>query len=289
MGLRVAIFGLGRIGKIHYHSIKKLPQCFQLTVLFDINYNDLSEQHTEPVHDPNRFNEWVGKLDAILVCSPTHTHYQIIRYALLFSLHVLVVYPPSKHLTEITECYQLARQRRLILMTGINHRYDPGIRRLRQQYKHGKLGSLQNIILISRNCIYHDCMIHNIDSLCWILDEYPNKITREASQSDSRSIQTRQFHNVGNIIKFPSGIIATINNINDIRQIDCLGEGKSLVINHSHNHFSKHYQQLLEDFYHLIIGGNVADPARDRLVTQDQCIRMLQLIDNLEDSVYSRL
>jgi predicted dehydrogenase len=116
MVLRTAIIGLNAFSNEYYQALSQLGKWFKVTVLFDHKYTNYRDQHQLPVYPLSSFREYTGQLDAVLVCSPSQTHYEMVRMALLYSINVLVCHPVADSEKKIRECYQLAQQQKTILM-----------------------------------------------------------------------------------------------------------------------------------------------------------------------------
>ena len=75
-----------------------------------------------------------------------------------------------------------------ILMCSFNRRFDPAIRRLFDAVRAGQVGPVHVIKTCARDSpfppleylkisggIFHDCLVHDIDLICWILGCYPTR------------------------------------------------------------------------------------------------------------------
>ena len=126
---------------------------------------------------------------AIIVCSPTFTHFNIIKRALENNINVFVENPLSLDLSEIKICYDLAEKKSLRLFVGYNRRFDKNITKLKKIIKDKSLGKINYITTTSRDYpypkldylkisggIFHDCAVHDIDYVNWVLCELPKSV-----------------------------------------------------------------------------------------------------------------
>ena len=78
------------------------------------------------------------------------------------------------------------------LFCAFNRRFDPSFAAVRAKVRAGSVGHVQMIKTTSRDSplpsmdylkisggIFHDCAVHDIDMVTWILGEYPSKVSRK--------------------------------------------------------------------------------------------------------------
>ena len=74
-------------------------------------------------------------------------------------------------------------------MCSFNRRFDPSNRRLFDAVRSGRIGDVHVIKTCSRDSpfppleylaisggIFHDCLVHDIDLICWILGAFPERL-----------------------------------------------------------------------------------------------------------------
>ena len=59
--------------------------------------------------------------------------------------------------------------------------------------------------------IFHDCAVHDIDCICWILGEYPESVSAYGHANFEDIKELGDYDTVAIMMKFPSGAIATID------------------------------------------------------------------------------
>lgn len=111
-------------------------------------------------------------LDAIMIHTPTFTHYELIKECLMKGIHVFVDKPISDQILQTYELIQLANDLELILMTGFNRRYAPFTNKLKEMDHKSMIVVRKNrtkALQESRFSLY-DMMIHVVDTALYLLD-----------------------------------------------------------------------------------------------------------------------
>lgn len=231
--VRVAIFGLGRIGTIHLEKIVAIPSIKLLYCVEDYlkraNYVShvwrleergvkvLTSAEAHVVYgDPN--------VDAIFVCTPTLKHEEIVIKGLTAGKAIFCEKPLAKGTEAIEKCYQLAAEKSLPIFCAFNRRFDAGFAQLRRRVLTGDVGKVHVVKTTSRDSplpsieylktsggIYQDCIVHDIDLICWVLGEYPITVSSQASAFRPEIAAIDDFDTVAVTMKFPSGAIGVID------------------------------------------------------------------------------
>lgn len=224
--MEVILFGYGRAGKIHYKNIIDNPK-FKLTHIIDAK--DISQEINSTI---NLIYDWEyekinhvlknDSIKAIIVATPTKTHYQIIKKGLSNNKHIFVEKPIADDLDQINECFNLADKNNLILFVGYVRRFDPTIEKIKNQINNNQIGKLNYALTISRDypypqpeflkiCsgIFHDCATHDIDYLNWIINDRP--ISVYVSVENNNQVTDYNYEHVLINLNYLSGLIASIN------------------------------------------------------------------------------
>jgi predicted dehydrogenase len=85
------------------------------------------------------------EVQAVIICTPSTTHYRMTRLALLANKHVLTEKPLTLDSREAKMLRDLAKKRRRILMVGHVFLYNPGIRKIKQLIDSKALGKIYSI------------------------------------------------------------------------------------------------------------------------------------------------
>ncbi|RWS27664.1 inositol 2-dehydrogenase-like protein [Leptotrombidium deliense] len=227
----VAIIGLGRIGFIH---LEKLLSHRNVNILYcveadkrkanfvECRYNLASVRFLTPdeehviYEDPN--------VDAVFVCTPTEMHEKSVIKALEAKKAVFCEKPLATCYEGMKKCYSLAKKHNLPIFCAFNRRFDPSFRQIKERVASGEIGKIHVIKTCSRDSplpsmdyiktsggIFHDCGVHDIDLVCWILNEFPISVCTQAHSFIPEIAALNDFDTVSITMKFPSGAIAIID------------------------------------------------------------------------------
>lgn len=94
-------------------------------------------------HD--NFKDFLNEIDAVYIASPHLSHYHYIKESLLANKHVLCEIPFVLKKEQAEEVYQLASQRRLVLLEASKTAFCPAFRHLVSLVKSGVIGDLVDV------------------------------------------------------------------------------------------------------------------------------------------------
>lgn len=163
-------------------------------------------------------------VDAVIVTTPTDQHEYYVKSALAAGKAVFCEKPLAADQKAVIECYNLAEEVKKPLFCAFNRRFDPAMSSLRRQVKEGKIGDIYQVKTTSRDSplpsiaylkvsqgIFHDCAVHDIDLVCWIVGEEPCSVFAQGHAFDQDIRAIGDMDSVAIVLKFPSGIIAAID------------------------------------------------------------------------------
>ena len=90
-------------------------------------------------------------VDAVVIATPTSTHFTLAQEALERGKHVLVEKPLATESRQATELLETAARQQLILMVGHVFVYNPAIRKAKEYLDAGDLGELYHVSMIRTN------------------------------------------------------------------------------------------------------------------------------------------
>lgn len=228
----VALFGAGRAGSIHFHN---LLSSHQLTLRYlveesreradalleECNATDMV-QYIPSADASKVYND--QDVVAVVVATPTFTHEAIVLEALKHKKAVFCEKPIAQDPAGTTSCYEAAEKAGKPLLCSFNRRFDPSLRILQKQVKNGDAGVIHMLKSTARDSplppmeylkisggIFHDCAVHDIDLISWVLGEYPISVYTQATANVPGIKANGDVDCVAIILKFQSGIIGTID------------------------------------------------------------------------------
>lgn len=141
MMLKVAIIGMGKIGKIRAKTIKDNPNT-ELVAAFDIDSSQLDDY--ENIVKCTNVDEIfkIKELDIIVVCTFNKYSPEYTIKALKVGCHVFCEKPPARTSKELEEVREIERQTDLVLKYGFNHRYHYSIMEAKKLIDNNTFGKL---------------------------------------------------------------------------------------------------------------------------------------------------
>jgi predicted dehydrogenase len=230
----IAVIGCGNWGPNHVRSFASLPGS-RVDVIVDLDPARLEavrqfhpgvrceQDHWAALDDP--------AVDAVVVATPMHTHYQLVRDALVAGKHVLCEKPLCETAKEGTELVELARARDLRLMVGHVFLFNPGVERLRELVERGELGRLYYLagfrtnlgpIRNDANAAY-DLAAHDIAIFNWLLGAEPETVSATGAAFLQPDVEDVVFVS----LRYPGGVLAGVQaswlDPKKVRQITVVG------------------------------------------------------------------
>ncbi len=150
--LHVGIIGAGRIGRVHAETLAfRLPET-QIVAITDIN-REAAEAVAARCNISSVVEssaEIIGnaQTEAVLICSPTPTHADLIVAAAQAGKHIFCEKPIAHSLREIDRSLAAVEKAGVQLQVGFNRRFDANFARVRKAVATGEIGvpSLMHII-----------------------------------------------------------------------------------------------------------------------------------------------
>ena len=227
MTVNLAIIGIGRIGKIHANSIFTHPNA-KLVGFFDENNSEIknfSKKYNSDFLDIKTI-ENDHNIDAVVICSPTDTHIDLIKKFSNSGKAIFCEKPIDLNVNKTIECIDFLNKNKSQFMIGFNRRFDIHFKAIKQHILEGKIGNIETVNIISRDPepptkdyisrsggIFKDMTIHDFDMAIFLLGELPNRVFASGSNLFHKDIQDEyDFDTASIILSTESGKQITINN-----------------------------------------------------------------------------
>ncbi|OGN87694.1 MAG: hypothetical protein A2Z74_07730 [Chloroflexi bacterium RBG_13_46_9] len=149
--LRVGIIGAGLQGGRRAQAIRQSPDN-QIVIIADTNLDKAEKLAGVPGCETTRhWEDITGRpdIDIVLVCTPPHLHAEMSIAAMKSLKHVLCEKPLTRTIREAQEMLKEARENKVILKCGFNHRHHPAINQAKQLVDAGEIGEINFI-----RCVY---------------------------------------------------------------------------------------------------------------------------------------
>jgi predicted dehydrogenase len=124
---RVAVIGVGYLGKFHAEKYAGLPQA-DLVAVVDSDQDKSDEIALKHgVKGYTDYRDILDKVDAVSIAVPTVCHFQVARDFLQHGVSILLEKPITSTLDEAEELIRLAREKNVVLQVGHIERFNPVI------------------------------------------------------------------------------------------------------------------------------------------------------------------
>lgn len=193
--LRFGLLGAGRIGKIHARTIAENCDA-ELVAIADPNAdtaNLIAARHECDIRTVDEI-ENANDIDAVIICTPTNTHADLIERFALAGKAIFCEKPIDLDVARVRDCLSVVQKANATLMVGFNRRFDPHLMAMRQTIIDGKIGDVEMVHIVARDPglpsmdylkssggIFRDMTIHDFDIARFMLNEAPMYITASAS------------------------------------------------------------------------------------------------------------
>lgn len=236
--VKLALCGFGRAGRIHFNGIrtnhrcqlKYIVDCFEIPEVLKVVRAELEKYgmlDTVTLVKASEYESVVladDELRGVVITTPTHFHESYVKRALLAKKAVFCEKPLAPELAGVIQCYDIAEKHSLPLYCAFQRRFDPGMSKVRNQVKEGKIGKVFNIKSSSRDQprpsieyiktsggMYHDTAVHDIDMVCWVIGEEPCGVFAQGTVFDPEIRSAGDLDTLAITLKFPSGVLALID------------------------------------------------------------------------------
>jgi len=224
------MIGAGRIGKVHAETLAfRLPEA-EIVSIADIDRKaaevlaarcgipKVVSSADEVINDKNA--------DAVLICSPTGTHADLIVQAAKAGKQIFCEKPIAFSLDKIDMALDAVAKAGVKLQIGFNRRFDSNFARVREAVAKGEIGTPSLMHLISRDPappaisyirtsggIFLDMMIHDFDMARFLIGDEVEEMYATAGVMAVPEIgEAGDVDTAVVVLRFKKGTIGTIDN-----------------------------------------------------------------------------
>jgi myo-inositol 2-dehydrogenase/D-chiro-inositol 1-dehydrogenase len=227
MTVRFALLGAGRIGRVHARAIAGNPDARLVAVADPVAdaAAEIARASGAAIRDIAAVAA-SGDVDAVLICTPTDTHADLIERFARAGKAVFCEKPVDLSLPRVRACLDVVAAAQAPLMLGFNRRFDPDFRAVRAAIDDGRIGTVEMVTITSRDPgpppadyiprsggIFRDMTIHDFDMARWLLREEPDTVLATAAVLTDPAIgRMGDFDSATVILRTPGGRQAVITN-----------------------------------------------------------------------------
>ena len=172
--IRIAVIGGGHLGRIHTRLASNLDGC-QLVGVADTCADTRQKIEDEfSVATTDDYHSLLDQVDAVIIATPTASHYSIALETLGRGIHTLIEKPVTNTTPQADHLISLADQKELVLQVGHVERFNPAFQKARSlnpkpRYLEAKRMSGYTFRSTDVGVVM-DLMIHDIDLIASLIN-----------------------------------------------------------------------------------------------------------------------
>jgi myo-inositol 2-dehydrogenase / D-chiro-inositol 1-dehydrogenase len=228
--LQVGLIGAGRIGQVHASTIAYRVSRAQLAAVTDpipgaaqavaqkFRVPKIAASYREIVADP--------AVDAVMICTPTDTHAEIIIAAAQAGKQIFCEKPVALNVKDTDAALQAVERAGVKLQLGFNRRFDANYARVRKAVASGEIGTPHILHIISRDPapppieyvevsggIFLDMAIHDWDMARFLIGSEIDEVYVQGGVMVDPAIGAAgDIDTHVTLLRFASGAIGTVDN-----------------------------------------------------------------------------
>ena len=207
--LKIGVLGAGHLGKIHIKCILQIEE-YEL-----VGFYDPDKKVTEDVK--NQFNiksfdslaELIENCDVVDIVTPTLSHYDCARSAIMASKHIFIEKPITNTTEEAKSLMNLAEEAKVKVQVGHVERFNPAFLSVQNTIENPMFIETHRLAEFNARgtdvSVIHDLMIHDIDIILSIVKSNVKRISANgvAVVSETPDIANAR-------IEFDNGCVANL-------------------------------------------------------------------------------
>jgi predicted dehydrogenase len=176
-------------------------------------------------------------IDAIVIATPTATHYRLAKESLLAGKDVLCEKPLALISREAQELISIAKSKKLILMVGHVFLFNSGIQKIREYIEDKLLGKIYYLRSTRTNLgpirndvnVVLDLAVHDVSIFSYLLGKQPLMVNATGSKILRKNLEDIAFIS----LYYPDNILASIHvswlDPRKVREITVVGNKKMAI------------------------------------------------------------
>ena len=142
--VEIGVLGVGEWGKNHARVYRELENS-NLVMVADLSGMRLKKlKKTYKVAVTNDYRDILNnpEIEAVSVCTPSSTHFEIVKECLEAGKHVLVEKPLCLDSLSAQKLIDISEKQKKILMVGHIFRFNPAVRKLKDEINKDNFGTI---------------------------------------------------------------------------------------------------------------------------------------------------
>jgi myo-inositol 2-dehydrogenase/D-chiro-inositol 1-dehydrogenase len=227
MRVRFGLLGAGRIGKVHAKTINDNPSgtLGAVTDAVPAAAASIEQQYGCQARSIDAI-EFATDIDAVIICTPTDTHADLIERFSRAGKAVFCEKPIDLDIDRVRACLKVVEEAKAKLMVGFNRRFDPHFMAVRKAIDDGRIGDVEMVTITSRDPglppieyikrsggIFRDMTIHDFDMARFLLGEEPISVYATGAVLVDKSVgDAGDYDSASVLLQTKSGKQAMISN-----------------------------------------------------------------------------
>lgn len=225
--IQVALFGAGRMGKVHGGNAARMPN---VKIKYVIDPAQANAQAVAKLVGGEVCSPETALADkdvkAVIITSPTPTHFDFITQSAKAGKAIFTEKPVDLSYERVVAALEVVEKSKVPFMVGFQRRFDPTFRAMKKQVEAGAIGTVEMVRVTSRDPyapppsyvassggLFRDMMIHDFDIARWFLGEQPSEVFATGScLVDPEIGKLNDWDSAVCVMKTASGKIAQIEN-----------------------------------------------------------------------------
>jgi myo-inositol 2-dehydrogenase/D-chiro-inositol 1-dehydrogenase len=257
--VKVGLIGAGRIGRVHAENLAYRIPTANLATVADVVLAsaqkcaaDFHIPSVAPTPQAILADETIG---AVIICSSTDTHAQLMIEAARAGKHIFCEKPIALDLAEIDQALEVVARHGVKLQIGFNRRFDPNFKQVRDLVAAGKIGAPHLVRITSRDPapppigyikvsggIFLDMTIHDFDMARYLIDSDIEEIYATGGVMIDPAIgEAGDIDTAVIILRYANGAIGTIDNSRQAvygydQRVEVFGSEGGIVVSNNRPH-----------------------------------------------------
>ena len=248
--ISIGLVGVGHLGKFHLRHLINIAE-INISGIFDINFdraNLISQEFN--VKFVKKLNNLYKTSDAIIIATPTNSHFKIAKESIKSNCHVFIEKPITDNLNDAKKLLKYAKEMNKIIQVGHIERFNPAFKKLEEL-------KIKPIFIESHRLapfnirgievpVVLDLMIHDIDIILSLINSKIKKISANGVDIISKSIDIANAR-----LEFENGSVANLTSSRISQK-----EMRKMRIFQKNNYFSIDFKKNIIEIFSLDYKGN---------------------------------
>jgi len=228
--IKVGVIGAGRIGRIHAKNLVQKVERAEVITICDPRFEETkawanSVGINNVVTDPEDVID-NPEVDAVIICSPTNTHADLIIASARAKKDIFCEKPIDMDLEKTRKALEVVKEEEVKLQIGFNRRFDHNFRKVRKLIEDEKIGEVHIVNITSRDPapppieyvkvsggIFMDMTIHDFDMARYLAGDEVVEVCAFGSVLIDPTIgDAGDYDTAVSVLKFRSGATCIIDN-----------------------------------------------------------------------------